>query len=52
MEPNTASASGGDVECEVMAAIDDQRLVIADLCRDGAWLALPLSQALSLEASR
>ncbi|MFC7155943.1 hypothetical protein ACFQPA_10800 [Halomarina halobia] len=52
MKPNTAATSDADDECEVMTAIDDQRLIIADICRDGAWLALPLSEALPLEAYR
>ncbi|MFC6837098.1 DUF7556 family protein [Halomarina ordinaria] len=49
MEPNTATTSGSDAEYEVMAAVDDGTLVIADVSRDDAWVALPLSQALSLD---
>ncbi|MFB6194273.1 MAG: hypothetical protein ABEI75_04340 [Halobaculum sp.] len=27
--------------CEVMAAVDATRLVIADVCRDDAWISVP-----------
>ncbi len=37
-----------------MAAVDgpDERLVIAELCRDDAWLATPLGDAVDLESNR
>ena len=54
MAPDTAATTGGDGDCEVMAAIEDSadRFVIADLCRDEAWLAASLSGAVSLEEYR
>ena len=43
MVPNTAQASEAQVDCEVMAAIDSDQLVIADICRDEAWISMPTS---------
>lgn len=43
MVPNTAQASEAQGDCEVMAAIDSDRLVIADICRDEAWISMPTS---------
>lgn len=47
---HTAAATA---EGEVMAAIDedsgDKRFVVADVSRDNAWVAVPLSDAASLE---
>jgi hypothetical protein len=44
MESDTAAASSVDAAGDVMAAIDGnpERLIIADVSRDEAWLAMPL----------
>jgi hypothetical protein len=39
-----------DTDCEVMASVDEgpdggERLVIADLCRDDAWISMPAAAA-------
>jgi hypothetical protein len=54
MAPDSAAAAGADPECEVMAAVDgpDERFIIAELCRDDAWLATPLAGAVDLESNR
>jgi hypothetical protein len=45
-----------DSDCEPTAAVDDgedgPRLVIADPCRDGAWLAVAADEAADLDARR
>lgn len=38
-------ASGGG---EVMAAVSERRLVIADISRDDAWLSMPLTGTVTL----
>jgi hypothetical protein len=48
MVPNTAQASETKVDCEVMAAIDSDQLIIADICRDDAWLSMPTSGTAAL----
>lgn len=48
MAPDTARASDAAPDCEVMASVDDDRLVIAEICRDGAWLSVPAGEALAL----
>jgi len=35
-------------DCEVMASLDDGTLVIAELCRDDAWLSMPAVDAPSI----
>ncbi len=39
-------------DCEVMASVDDaddsERLIIAELCREEAWLATPTEHAVLL----
>ena len=44
MAPDTA-ATVPESDCEVMASVegdtDGERLIIADLCRDEAWLSMP-----------
>jgi len=55
MESDTAVASGDDGETEIMAAVEDgpvDTLVIADVGRDGAFLATPLADAATLPAWR
>jgi hypothetical protein len=51
MTPDSATADG---DCEVMAAVDgsENRLVIAELCRDEAWLSAPLGDAVTVEDNR
>jgi hypothetical protein len=39
-------------DCEPTAAVDDGRLVIADPCRDRAWLAVDAAEAADLDARR
>lgn len=46
MAPDTVAEGTGD--CEVMASVDDERLVIADLCRDDAWVEISLGDAAPL----
>lgn len=41
-DPATESARP---DCEVMASLDDDTLVIAELCRDDAWLSMPAVDA-------
>lgn len=47
-------AADSDGDCEVMAAVDDSedRLVIAELCRDGAWLSASLGGAVTVRDNR
>jgi hypothetical protein len=52
MVPDTARASGLAPDCEVMGSVDDDRFVIAAICRDGAWLSMPADGALDLESWR
>lgn len=52
MSTKATPASAVDGESEVMASIDDapdgERVVIADVTTDDAWLAMPLHDAPSL----
>ncbi len=48
MVPNTAPASKSCVDHEVMMAEDSGDVIIADICRDGAWLSMPVGDALAL----
>ncbi|WP_202935023.1 DUF7556 family protein [Halorussus amylolyticus] len=52
MVPNTATATNSVGECEVMASLDDdgqtERLIIADMTDDGAWLSVAVSGSVSL----
>jgi hypothetical protein len=43
MPPDSATRADADDDGEVMAAVSDDRLVIADISRDGAWLSMPVS---------
>lgn len=53
MVPDTATATGTD-DAEVMASVDAdgsaERLIIADIRDDDAWISIPLSDAVSLPA--
>lgn len=49
MVPNTAPASETRADHEVMMAVDSDQLVIADVCRDGAWLTMPTAEAPTVE---
>lgn len=49
MVPDTAQASETRVDHEVMMAVDSDQLVIADVCRDGAWLTMPAAEAATLQ---
>ena len=46
-DPTAAGESSPD--CEVMASIDGTELVIAELCREEAWLSVPSAEAAVLE---
>lgn len=48
MAPDTAPAPESAPDCEVMASVDEDELVIAAICEDGAWLSTPLVEALDL----
>lgn len=48
MVPDTAPASETRVDHEVMMAVDSDQLIIADVCRDGAWLMMPTEEAATL----
>jgi hypothetical protein len=50
MTPDSAAVP--ESEREVMAAVEDDRLVIADICRDGAWVTMPLAEAATLSDYR
>lgn len=57
MAPDARSVGAGATDGhEVVAAIDEadgeSRLVIADITRDGVWIATPERDAASLEAWR
>jgi hypothetical protein len=49
-------SDAGESEDQVLAAVDDidsrDHLVIADVSRDDAWIAVPEGQAATLQASR
>lgn len=49
MVPDSAPASETRGESEVMAAVDSDQFVIADVCRDEAWLTMPVSEAVTLQ---
>lgn len=52
MAPDPAVASGACAEREVMAAVDGDRLVIADVAVDDAWLSVPRREARALSTLR
>ncbi|WP_199268435.1 DUF7556 family protein [Halomarina oriensis] len=52
MSPDSAAQTDASGDGEVMAAVADQRLVIADISRDETWLSVPLTQAVSVEDYR
>lgn len=52
MAVDSAATGGTGTESEVMTAVDDGRLLIADVSRDDAWLAIPSTDAPSLKAYR
>ncbi len=52
MVPDTAPASETRVDHEVMMAVDSDQLIIADVCRDGAWLKMPAAEAATIEEWR
>ncbi|MES3517687.1 MAG: hypothetical protein PPP58_08500 [Natronomonas sp.] len=55
MEQDTATAAT-DRGCEIMASIDrggdDERLIIAKLCEEEAWLSMPTEATAALERWR
>ena len=52
MAQDTAT-SASDSDCEVMASVDSnadgERLIIAELCRDDAWLSMPTDATVAAE---
>lgn len=46
MAQDSVAEETGD--CEVMASVDEERFVIADLCRDDAWVEVSLVDAAAL----
>jgi hypothetical protein len=51
MAPDSATRTDAG-SGEVMAAVSEGRLVLADISRDDAWLSVPLSRAAVLEEHR
>jgi hypothetical protein len=49
-DSTVGGSTGG--ENEVMTAVDDGRLLIADVSRDGAWLAMQSTDAPQLSTYR
>jgi hypothetical protein len=47
-----ALAADGRSDGEIMAAVEEEALLIADVSRDDAYLSMPLSDAASLSAWR
>jgi hypothetical protein len=47
-----SAAERATPDCEVMASLDDGTLVIAELCRDDAWLAMPAVDAAAVAEYR
>jgi hypothetical protein len=45
MAPDSAVRAGAFAERDVMASVDEGRLLIADVDRDGAWLGMPADEA-------
>jgi len=43
-----SSEATSERDCEVMAAVDTDRLLIAELCCEEAWLSTPLEDAVEL----
>jgi hypothetical protein len=50
------AASASDSDCEVMASVDShadgERLIIAELCRDDAWLSITEGAAVTVAEFR
>ncbi|MDZ7746438.1 MAG: hypothetical protein U5K28_07960 [Halobacteriales archaeon] len=45
MAPDSAGAESAGTHGKVMAAIDDDTYLIADVSRDDAWLSMPAEEA-------
>lgn len=45
MAPDSAVSEGASEHGEVMASVDGNAYLIADISRDDAWLSMPRSQA-------
>ena len=48
MLPDSSARADATGDGEVMAAVSDQQLVIADISRDDAWLSMPLAGAVTV----
>jgi len=55
MAQETAN-TGSDADCEIMASVEDdidgERLIIAELCRDEAWLSMSTDVTVPVETLR
>ena len=55
MAQDTAT-SGSDSDCELMASVDSdangERLIIAELCRDDAWLSMSTDATVVVDTLR
>ena len=52
MAQDPTAAGETALDCEVMASVDGADLVIAALCREDAWLSIPLADALAIDEWR
>lgn len=52
MPSNSAARADANSQGEVMAAVSEQRLVIADISRDDAWLSMPLTETVAVAEYR
>ena len=52
MRPDSAARVDATGDGEVMAAVSEQRLVIADISCDDAWLSMPLPSTVAVDEYR
>lgn len=54
--PQDRATSGASSDCEVMASVENDtagdQLIIAELCRDDAYLAMPVDATVDVETWR
>jgi len=48
MARNTATSVAAS-DCEVMASVDGEQFIIAELCRDDAWLSVSTDAAIAVD---
>ncbi|WP_247005431.1 DUF7556 family protein [Halorientalis litorea] len=51
MAPDVA-ATDSAVGCEAMSSVDSDQFIIADTCRDDAWVSTPVESATALSEWR